>query len=96
MTLPGRFASDGGRFDDIWGQAAVSQAVGEADRTERALLAAMIVAGASVLAFSPSLRRFMWRAAREALTTWLPLYIARQVSAAWRASATRDGPGEAR
>jgi hypothetical protein len=88
--------SDGGRFVDLSGRAAVDQAVEEAGRSERVIAAALVLGGAWLLARSPLLRRLVWRGAREAIRTWLPLYLAREVSQAWRASTPPRREGEGR
>jgi hypothetical protein len=81
--------ADGGRFADLSGQAAISQAVADAGRTERVLTATLILGGAWLVARSPALRRVVWRVAREAATTWIPVYLVHEITAAWRASARR-------
>ena len=88
--------ADGGRFVDLSGRAVVDQAVEEAGRAERIIAAALVVGAAWVVARSPRLRRFVWRHARQAVSVWLPVYLAREVSTAWRTSARPRPAGAGR
>jgi hypothetical protein len=92
MASSARSVADGGRFADLSGQAAVRQAVAEASRTERVLTTALVLGGAWLAARSPKVRRVVWIIAREAATTWIPVYLVHEIRAAWRASAPRRLP----
>lgn len=78
--------TDGGRFSDLAGQAAVRQAVEAAPRVERVLTAALIMGGALVLATSPLARRVVWQVGRRAVVVGLPWLLRRHVKQAWRAA----------
>jgi hypothetical protein len=79
--------TDGGRFSDLAGQAAVRQAVEAAPRVERVITAALVVGGALLLARYPLVRRSLWRVGRQAVFVGLPWLLRRQVKQAWQAAA---------
>lgn len=78
--------TDGGRFSDLAGQAAVRQAVEASPRVERVITAALIVGGALVLARYPVVRRLVWQVGRRAVVVGLPWLLRRQVKQAWHAA----------
>jgi hypothetical protein len=84
--------ADGGRFSDLRGEATVGRAVDTAGLTERVITAGFVVGGLWLVARSPLLRRVLWRVLREAMTTWIPLYVAHELKASWRASAPPGTP----
>jgi hypothetical protein len=82
--------TDGGRFSDLAGQAAVRQAVEASPRVERVITAALIVGGALVLARYPVVRRVVWQLGRRAVVVGLPWLLRRQVKQAWHAAAETE------
>ena len=80
--------TDGGRFADLAGQAAVRQAVEAAPRVERAIAAALIVGGALMLARYPVVRRAVWQVGRRVLVVGVPWLLRKEFREAWQAASS--------